>query len=161
MARINIPFIVDKQNIIQRPRVKVVAGSKNHIYAVFDLCGTWSDIEHKRATFTRDNKPWVMDLTHGDNDCLECKVPWEVMTEEGYFDVGIFGGDRLPTTTARVFVEDGCVSEGNESQPPTPDWFDKIESQIEELSGGLKEEDKTEIVNMVIATLPTWTGGEY
>ena len=47
MARINIPFIVKKQVIVQRPRIKIAAGGQHYFYATFDLCDVWDDIEDK------------------------------------------------------------------------------------------------------------------
>lgn len=136
MARIDVPFVVRGQIIEQKPRVKIAAGGQNYIYAVFDLCGVWSDIDYKKAVFRRGNDPYIMDLIHSD-DHLECRIPWEVMQSPGFFDTGIFGGSRLPTNLARTFVIEGCVEDGKEPQPPTPDWFDKMEHDIDNIAGGL------------------------
>lgn len=132
MPRIDVPFKVDKQMIIQTPPVKIAAGGKNYFYAVFDLCETWKDVPAEKAVFIRDDIRKAMSLTPGENDCLECEIPWEVMQEPGLFYVGIFGGDTLLTNTHHVKVIEGCIREGDEPLPPTPDWFNKVENDVAE-----------------------------
>lgn len=137
MARINIPFIVKKQVIVQRPRIKIAAGGQHYFYATFDLCDVWDDIENKKAVFIRsgepDPYPYVMDLSVGES-YMECEIPWEVMAEVGYFDVGVFGGDRIPTSMARVFVIQGCICDGGAPREPTKDWFKDVDERLKALS---------------------------
>lgn len=130
MVRIDIPFIVNGQHIKQHPKVKIAAGGQNHFYAVFKICGIWTNISYKKAVFRYDGRNYIMDIVQN-GDQMECRIPWEVMTTPNtYFDTGIFGGDRIPTSMARTFVIEGCVGDGQEPQAPTPDWFQKIEEAI-------------------------------
>lgn len=131
MARIDIQFNVKKQIIEQRPKVKIVAGGQNYFYAVFNLCGIWNNIDYKKAVFKCGKNSYIVDLVPNNNG-MECLIPWEVMQEPGFFDTGIFGGSRLPTNLARTFVIEGCVSDGKDPQPPTQDWFIKIENDIKD-----------------------------
>ena len=135
MARINVPFVVEKQHITQPTQVVLMSGGHKYFYATFTLCDTWEDISDIRAVFSRGNNSILMPLTECP-DGLECEIPWEVMVDKGVFEVGIFGDDRLLTNLAYVKVGQGCITEGKEPEPPTPDWFDTIEKQLKELSGG-------------------------
>ena len=136
MARIDVPFVVEKQHITQPSKVELMSGGRNHFYATFNLCDTWEDIFNIKAVFYRDDISVLMSLTEGE-DGLECVIPWEVMTEKGAFEVGIFGDDRLLTNLVYVKVGQGCMSEGNEPTPPTPDWFSETDKKIEDLSNNL------------------------
>ena len=149
MARINVPFVVEKQHITQPTQVVLMSGGHNYFYATFKLCDTWEDISHIKAVFCRGNMSILMSLTEG-TDCLECEIPWEVMVDKGVFEVGIFGDDRLLTNLAYVKVGQGCVTEGDEPKPPTPDWFNEIEKKIDDLPGGSSGEIDEEQIKQIV-----------
>lgn len=129
MARIVIPFKVEKQHITQPTREAIVAGGQNYFYATFTINEVWDDIKNVRAVFNRDNISKLIPLIETETG-YECEIPWEVMADKGSFQVGIFGGDRLLTDYAYVIVKEGCVVEGESPLPPTPDWFARIEEDI-------------------------------
>lgn len=131
MARIVIPFKVEKQHITQPTREAIVAGGQNYFYATFTINEVWDDIKNVRAVFNRDNISKLMPLIETETG-YECEIPWEVMSDKGSFQVGIFGGDRLLTDYAYVIVKEGCVVDGESPKAPSPDWFTKIEEDIED-----------------------------
>lgn len=137
MPRINVPFTVEIQTITQTPRVELVAGDQNYFYATFNLCETWGDVSDLKASFSRGDIKKTVPLTAGDG-CLECLIPWEVMQTKGIFYVGIFGGDRILTNTAVVYVNKGCACDGSDPEPPTPDWFNAIENKYNEIAKNAK-----------------------
>lgn len=130
MARIVIPFKVEKQHITQPTREVIVAGGQNYFYATFTINEVWEDIKNVKAVFSRDNISKPVPLIETETG-YECVIPWEVMVDKGSFQVGIFGGDRLLTDYAYVIVKEGCVVDGESPLPPTPDWFTKIEEDVE------------------------------
>lgn len=129
MARIVIPFKVEKQHITQPTREAIVAGGQKYFYATFTINEVWDDIKNVKAVFNRDNISKLIPLIETETG-YECEIPWEVMADKGSFQVGIFGGDRLLTDYAYVIVKEGCVVEGESPLPPTPDWFARIEEDI-------------------------------
>lgn len=129
MSRIDVPFVVEKQRIIQPTREKIASGGRNYFYATFSINDTWEDIENLKVVFKRDEIEKLIPLDETETG-YECVIPWEVMDTAGSFLVGIFGGDRLLTDYAYVIVKQGCVTEGESPLPPTPDWFTKIEEDI-------------------------------
>ena len=129
MPRIDIPFEINQQTITQPTNYKIAAGGQNYFYATFNLCNSWNDIPGEKAIFTRGNNSIIVDLVNGESH-LECRIPWEMMQKPGYFHVGVFGGDRLPTNAVRVDVIEGCIRDGVEPLPPTPDWFSNIEKKL-------------------------------
>lgn len=131
MTRIDIEFSVERQNLTLITKEPLRAKDENYFYAVFNLCEKWSDVNGIKASFVRDDLSFVVELTQGANGYLECNIPWELMTDKGEFYVGIFGGDRILTNTVRIDVAESCLSDGAAPQPPTPDWFTKMEDKIE------------------------------
>ena len=129
MARIDVPFVVEKQHIVQSTREKLVAGGQNYFYATFKICDKWVDIDNLKAVFVRENVNKLIRL-NATEEGYECKIPWEVMTDKGSFQVGVFGGDKLLTDYAYVIVKEGCVTDGKAPTPPTPDWFTEMEEKI-------------------------------
>lgn len=158
MARIDIPFVVEKQHITQPTREVLVSGGRKYFYATFTICDKWNDIDNLKAVFVRENIEKLIDLEMTETG-YECQVPWEVMADKGSFQVGIFGGDRLLTDYAFVIVKQGCVVDGETPLPPTPDWFTNVEKELEELKDGsnvivdqyLDEESENAIANKVVA----------
>ena len=132
MPRIDVPFVISGQTIKQTPVVELTAGGKNYFYATFNLNDAWLDITDLKAVFVRGDVSKLIDLEVG-NDCLECRIPWEVMADKGVLEVGVFGGDRLLTNYAYVVVKQGCVTDGEFPEPPIEDWFSKVDKAILEL----------------------------
>ena len=132
MPRIDVPFIVENQSISQPSRVELVSGGQNYFYATFKLSEMWLDITDLKAVFVRGDMSKLIDLQEG-NDCLECRIPWEVMANKGVLEVGIFGGDRLLTNYAYVVVKQGCVTDGEVPESPSEDWFGKVDKALSEL----------------------------
>ena len=133
MPKINIRFDVVDGTIKQFAGLKTPqlrSGDQNYFYANFYLDSAWSDVTPK-AVFARDATKIVMPL-ESNGICLECLIPSEVLQTAGEFWVGLIGGDRIVTNMFRVCVSDGCADSGaTQPDPPTPDWFDNIEKQIE------------------------------
>lgn len=126
MPRIEVPFVVKKQHIKRVTEEDLVAGGQNYFYAIFDIGNNWKKLSHIKASFVRDDVKKIVDLYERDGH-LECAIPWEVMATAGVFQVGLFGGDRLPTHYSYVKVKKGCMDEGDEPEAPTPDWFTNVE----------------------------------
>ena len=137
MARIDIPFIIEKQHITQPTREVLVAGGSNYFYATFTVCDKWSDVYSLKAVFVRENISKLIDLEMTETG-YECRIPWEVMADKGSFQVGIFGGDKLLTDYAYVIVKQGCIVEGEAPLPPTPDWFVKTDEELKNIKKDLE-----------------------
>lgn len=135
MARIDVPFVVEKQRITQPTREHLVAGGQNYFYATFKICDKWCDIPNLKAVFVREEVSKLISLVKTEEG-YECVIPWEVMCNKGSFRVGIFGGERLITDMTYVIVKEGCVTEGDAPLPPTPDWFSEIEEKLNDIGDG-------------------------
>lgn len=157
MPRIDIPFVVEQQHITQPTGEKLVSGGQNYFYATFKTNEIWEDISDVKAVFVRDAISKLISVTKTD-DGFECQIPWEVMGYKGAFQVGIFGGDRLLTDYTYVIVKQGCVVEGEEPAPPTPDWFSEMEKKIENIPGAsVTEETIAKVVEQYMKENPVDT----
>ena len=152
MSRIDIPFVVEKQHITQPTRATLVSGGKTYFYATFTISEVWDDISNIKAVFLRDDVSKLIGLIKTESG-FECEIPWEVMANKGSFQVGIFGGNRMLTDYAYVIVKQGCITNGTSPTPPTPDWFDTIEKEIEKVEDYVDEQ--TEIIKSDIEGIRT------
>lgn len=116
MRQKTLSFKVDDQ-FIRTPCYRVVADSKNYLYARFSFSDSWQGLT-KTAVFTgADGTSYHMLLE--DDGCL---IPAEVIKPTRFL-ISVFGGDRLTTDQAVVEVEaSGCV-DGITPPVPTPDIY--------------------------------------
>lgn len=135
-TRIDINFKIVKQQMTLLTKEPLRQMDANYFYAVFDLCETWSTVNGIKASFARDDEGlyFVVDLVPGENGCLECQIPWEVLQKKGQFYVGVFGGNRILTNKVRVDVADSCYCDGEYPEAPTQDWFAQVEYQLEHIT---------------------------
>lgn len=104
---IEVPFHIERQRITCVEDNAIIAGSKNHYYAVFDIDAGWEDITDLEAVFIRDGVTYPVSLNDADT-LPKCQIPAEVMSEPGHFHTGIRGGDCVLSDLALVKVERGC-----------------------------------------------------
>lgn len=124
-----LKFEVTNQLINRVDTFKPVADSKNYLTAHFDfLTDEWEGAV--TAIFTRDDKSYSM-LLDNDNNCL---VPWELIEEGGDIYVSCFCDNLVTTNKSRVFIADsGYLEETENSNPPTPNIYDQIIAQFNQL----------------------------
>lgn len=124
-----ICFKINNQTIKRVDDFKVVSSSKNYLYAEFDfVTDDWNGVNTKTALF-RSNKI-VKQVLLDANDC--CLVPWEVLENDGFMEVSVFGGNLITVNIAKVRVyESGYSSDGSEPEPPSPDIYTQIIEDVD------------------------------
>ena len=126
-----LTFEINNQILARTDKNKVVADSRNYLYAEFAfLSEDWNGIT-KTAIFRKGNKSFKIILDE-DNTCL---VPWEVL-ECGTMFVSVFGGDLITTNSLVVSIMGSGYSEGDTPSEPTPDVYTQIISMIDNLETG-------------------------
>lgn len=136
-----ITFNVVNQRICRTDDNKIVADSKNYLYAQFFFkTDDWDDIT-KTAVFEKGGKPYFVILDEDDT----CKVPWEVI-KPGKVFVSVFGGDLITTHTVELHISVSGYKEGETPTEPTPDVYAQIIKMIEDMENGV---DKEEVENIV------------
>lgn len=131
----NIEFQVKNQIIERVDKNKVVADSRNYLFAVFDFSDEWNGTI--TALFKKDGKSKEMLLDNG-----KCLVPDEVITE-GEFSVSCVCGDRITANREYVSVAASGYEQGETPQPPTPDVYTQIIELLDNLSvGGVSDYTK-------------------
>lgn len=126
-------FEITNQVINRIDTFKPVAASKNYLLAHFDfLTDEWNDTV--TAIFTKNDKSYNM-LLDTNNECL---VPWELLTEGGDIYVSCFCDNLVTTNKSRVSITDtGYMEDTENSEPPTPNIYDQITNQFQELKDDL------------------------
>ena len=124
-----IKFKVANQNIKRTDTNKVVADSKNYLYAKFEFSDDWSGT--KTAIFRHGDIIKHVILT----DDNTCKVPHEVI-KSGVFTVSIFAGDLITADTADVFVSASGYADGGDPEEPTPDIYSQIIARLDAMTAG-------------------------
>lgn len=102
----------------------IASGGEGIIQIRFEFCGLWEGCG-KTAVFYRDPKQ-VYHVPIADGLAT---VPWEVLTEAGYFYLGVFGvkSNRRPTEVVKIKVAKGAIVDATaEPQEPTPNIYEQL-----------------------------------
>lgn len=132
-----IDFKVQHQTITRIDKYEVVGGSQNYLYARFTFCAEWADITATAVFSTNSGKHYSALIEDG-----ECLVPWEVLTGAEFW-VGVFGGKRVTTSTARVPVKPGVKLNASPGVQPTPSAYETLMTELRE--GMVHIDDQTEL----------------
>lgn len=115
-----IEFSVQHQTITRTDKYKVVGGSQNYLRARFTFCDEWEGITATAVFSTNSGKHYSVLIEDG-----ECLVPWEVLGGAEFW-VGVFGGERMTTSTARVAVKPGVKLNASPGVEPTPTAYERL-----------------------------------
>ena len=144
MPKQYIEFKCQHQRIVRTDDFFVVGGSQRYLYAKFDFCSDWSDLQ-QYAVFTGDLQTYRIPIVDG-----ECEVPWEMLLTKRFF-VGCEAGQRITSNAVEIKVHPcGAPKETGTPRKPTP----TLQSQIGDLSD-LKTEAKDNLVNAINEVLGT------
>ena len=102
----------------------IASGGVDVIQIRFEFCGLWSGCG-KTAVFYRDPKT-VYHVPIADGLAT---VPWEVLTEEGFFYFGVMGAASNVRTTEviKVYVTRGAITAATaEPKEPTPNIYEQL-----------------------------------
>lgn len=145
-----ITFDVVNQRISRTDDNKIVADSKNYLYAQFFFkTDDWDDIT-KTAVFEKGGKPYFVILDEDDT----CKVPWEVI-KPGKVFVSVFGGDLITTHTVELHISVSGYKEGETPTEPTPDVYSQILDKLKNLQAGeISDEQISKAINEYLAENP-------
>ena len=135
------PTIITARVTDQRLRLVnealVASGGVDVLQIRFEFCNLWDGCG-KTAVFYRDPEevyhvPVIDDLV---------TVPWEVLSDEGYFYFGVFGvkSNRRPTEAIRIKVVRGVLTEATATpEDPTPDIYEQLMAAYGQLESRLNE----------------------
>lgn len=102
----------------------VASGGVEEDTVSFEFDNTWTGYT-KKAVFYRDKSDVYAADIGSDNTAV---IPWEVLQQEGFMFLGVFGtkGNEIKTSTVvRYRVERGAITAVSDRQP-TPNFFEDI-----------------------------------
>lgn len=101
------------------------SSSVESVIVYFSFDDEWNEYKTKSAVFISAESSCTV-LLGNDNFCI---VPWEVLKNSGYIDIGVIGqsGTKiLPSVKASVYVAEGVYDSGNTPKEPSPDAYQQI-----------------------------------
>lgn len=123
MIRILFKLSNAEINLISKPVIS--SKSINYVYAHFDLLtDDWNGVitvNFKRIE--NDDSPSYEVVLDQNGDC---KVPWEVLQDEGYVQVSAYCGDLHTSTICEFKVTKSGYAKGDASMEPTPDKYTQL-----------------------------------
>ena len=126
MDKCYLCFAVRGQSITRTDDLEPVGGTRNYLFARFELSEEWRGL-HQTAVFSSNGcKPIGVEIRSG-----QCEVPWEVLRGPE-FRVGVFAGDLLTTDMVRVPVRTPVKTTAVPGVQPTPGAYETLVSRTEE-----------------------------
>ena len=126
-----LEFNVQNQIIKRTDKNRVVAKSKNYLYAHFTFSEDWQDAGSITALFkNEDNETYAQIL----DEKGKCKVPWEVLDKAGELSVSCFGNDLITVNRCYVIIEESGYEEGKTPVEPTPTVYEQIIERLDDIS---------------------------
>lgn len=126
-----LQFQINNQTIKRTDKFKVVAKSHDYLFAHFEFAtDEWQDIT-KTAIFATLESNYGAVLDEEGN----CEVPWEVLVDNGYITVSVFGGSLITVNKAKIYIEPTGYVESSEidnSQEPTQDIYEQVTHYLDE-----------------------------
>ena len=129
-----IKFNVHNQIIKRTDTNRVVADSRNYLYAAFNFSEEWTGT--KTAIFKNGD---VVKHVILEND--ECLVPWEVI-KSGKLTVSVFCGDLITADEETVYILQSGYEYGGAPQDPSPTVYEQIITMLNEIETGGIPDDK-------------------
>lgn len=133
--------------LVETPVIAAGGVEEDVVRFDFGIDAAWEGYT-KKAVFYRDESDVYHVDIGSDNTAI---IPWEVLQQEGFMFLGVFGtkGSEIKTSTvARYRVENGAITIGSESQP-TPDIYANIIINLNSLA------DAIESIKVQTALAPT------
>lgn len=130
----HIKFQVSNQIIKRTDTNRVVADSRNYLYAAFSFSEEWQGV--KTAIFKNGD---VVKHAILSND--ECLVPWEVI-KKGKLRVSVFCGDLITADEDIVYISQSGYEDGGEPEEPTPDVYQQLIDMLQNIETGVVSEEK-------------------
>ena len=129
-----IKFNVHNQIIKRTDTNRVVADSRNYLYAAFTFSEEWHGV--KTAIFKNGD---VVKHVILEND--ECLVPWEVISY-GKLGVSVFCGDLITADEDNVYISESGYEDGGAPEDPSPTVYEQIIAMLNEIETGGIPDDK-------------------
>ena len=116
---------------LKRKDYKTIANkARNVLLCKFEFKDTLWNGEEKFALFK--NRTDTYNIPLGNNNVVDCIVPWEVLTGK-YFRLTVYGGDLITTNEITIpLVKSGYTTDITPTREPSKDVFVEIIEELKE-----------------------------
>lgn len=121
-----ICFRINGQHIARTDTGRIVADSRHYLDCKFTFTPDWDNVI-KTAVFEKDNVVFHVVLT--EDGIASTAMP---VFSAGIWKVSVFGGDRITTDTAALYVAESGYADGTAPQAPASSVYDTLSTLISE-----------------------------
>lgn len=122
---ITYDLTLEKQRLLGADRFSVAANANETLYLRFNFDRHWRRFDSKAAVFRNsDNQFYIIEIIAN-----RAKIPWEVLTKTGEFDLSVIGFDSAKIITsdkAEVRVKESLLPEEYKTLSPSEVIFDRF-----------------------------------
>lgn len=122
---ITYDLTLEKQRLLGADRFSVAANANETLYLRFNFDRHWRRFDSKAAVFRNlDNQFYIIEIIAN-----RAKIPWEVLTKTGEFDLSVIGFDSTKIITsdkAEVRVKESLLPDEYKTFSPSEVIFDRF-----------------------------------
>lgn len=125
---ITYDLTLERQRLIGADKFSIAANANETVCLRFHFDRNWRCFDSKAVVFRKNpSKYYVIEVIEN-----RVKVPWEVLTEVGYFEMSVIGYEREKTITsdkAEIIVSESLLPEDCKTFSPTEELFDRFKRE--------------------------------
>lgn len=125
---ITYDLMLVKQQLRGADRFSVAANANETVCLRFHFDGSWRRFDSKAAVFRNsDSRYYIIEIV--DN---RAKVPWEVLTKRGVFELSVIGYEKQKVLTSdkvEIFVSESLLPEDYKTFSPSEELFDRFKKE--------------------------------
>ncbi|MBO5420481.1 MAG: hypothetical protein J6A67_00875 [Clostridia bacterium] len=125
---ITYDLMLDRQRLIGADKFTIAANANNTIFLHFHFDRSWRRFDSKAAVFRNyASEYYIIEITAD-----RAKVPWEVLTHQGEFELSVIGFEDekvLTSDKVEILVEESLLPEDCKTLSPSEVLFDRFKRE--------------------------------
>lgn len=125
---ITYDLTLERQRLIGADKFSIAANANETVCLRFHFDRNWRCFDSKAVVFRNSSsKYYVIEIIEN-----RVKVPWEVLTETGYFEMSVIGYEKEKTITSdkvEIMVSENLLPEDCKTFSPSEELFDRFKRE--------------------------------